>query len=256
MGAYMNQALTMPSAEPFFLPGSKTGCLLLHGFTGTPKEMRMLGDSLAAAGYTVLAPRLFGHATQPEAMGRARWQDWLASVEDGMNLLKGCTDRQFVMGLSMGGILSLLAAARYNFSGAIAFSTPSTLANDPRSFLIPLIGWLNLRIGKGTPDWRNTEAAKDHTDYPYYSSRSIIQLNRLINVMREELPKISIPVLLVQSRQDATIPADSMDTIFNEIRSDDKSKFWVNNSGHVVIREPEREMIFTEVKSFLRRLEE
>jgi len=252
----MNQPLTMPTAEPFFLPGGKTGCLLIHGFTGTPKEMRMLGDSLVSSGYTVLAPRLFGHATSPEAMGRARWQDWLASVEDGMNLLKGCTDQQFVMGLSMGGVLALLAAARYDFAGAVAFSTPGSLPNDPRSFLLPLIGWLNLRISKGAPDWRNAEAAQDHMDYPYYPTRAIVELNKLIKVMREELVNVTIPVLLVQSRQDAAIPADSLDTIFREISSMDKSKLWVENSGHVVIREPERERIFSEVKSFLQRIGE
>ena len=250
----MSQPLTMPTAEPFFIPGGKTGCLLLHGFTGTPKEMRMLGDSLAAAGFTVMTPRLFGHATSPEAMRRARWQDWLASVEDGMNLLKGCTNGQVVMGLSMGGVLSLLAAARYQFSGVVSFSAPSTLSNDPRSFLIPLLGWLNLRISKGKPDWRNAEAARDHVDYPYYPTRAIVELNRLIAVMREELPRVTIPALLVQSRQDTAIPGDSMDSIFRAIGSKDKSKFWVENSGHVIIREPERESIFTEVKSFLQRI--
>lgn len=251
----MKQPQTMPTAEPFFIPGGKTGCLLLHGFTGTPKEMRMLGDSLAESGYTVLAPRLFGHATNPEAMGRARWQDWLASVEDGMNLLRGCTERQIVMGLSMGGVLTLLAAARYDFSAAVAFSTPSTLSNDPRSFLIPLIGWLNLHISKGKPDWRNSEAERDHMDYPYYPSCAIVELTRLITVMRRELDQITIPVLLVQSKQDAAIPADSMDTLFQGMASTDKSKFWVENSGHVIIREPEREKIFVEVKSFLQRIE-
>jgi esterase/lipase len=53
---------------------------------------------------------------------------------------------------------------------------------------------------------------------------------------------------------DASIPPESMDTIFREISSVDKSKLWVENSGHVIIREPEREMIFTEVRSFLQRL--
>lgn len=250
----MHQTLTIPTAEPFFLPGGRTGCLLLHGFTGTPKEMRMLGDSLSAAGYTVLAPRLFGHATSPEAMGRARWQDWLASVEDGMNLLKGCTDRQVVMGLSMGGILSLIAAARYDFSGAVVFSAPSQMPSDPRSFLLPLIGWLNLHINKGEPDWRNAEAARDHVDYPFYPTRAIVELKKLINVMRHELSNITIPVLLVQSRQDDAIPSDSMETLYSQINSLDKSKFWVENSGHVIIREPAREEIFAEVKSFLRRL--
>jgi carboxylesterase len=252
----MQQTLTIPSAEPFFLPGGRTGCLLLHGFTGTPKEMRMLGNSLVAAGYTVLAPRLFGHATSPEAMSRARWQDWLASVEDGMNLLKGCTDRQVVMGLSMGGVLSLLAAARYEFTGVVTFSAPSQMPSDPRSFLLPLIGWLNLHINKGKPDWRNAEAASDHVDYPYYPSRAIVELKKLINMMREELSAVTIPALLVQSRQDTSIPADSMQTLFSQINSRDKSKFWVENSGHVIIREPEREKIFAEVKSFLKRLPE
>jgi carboxylesterase len=72
--------------------------------------------------------------------------------------------------------------------------------------------------------------------------------------MRRELPQVKIPVLLAQSKLDSSIPAGSMDIIFREISSVDKSKFWVENSGHVIIREPEREKIFTEVKSFLRRL--
>ncbi len=251
----MSKTQTMQSAEPFFIPGGKTGCLLIHGYTGTPKEMRMLGDSLAHSGYTVLAPRLFGHATKPDDMRRARWQDWLASVEDGLNLLKGCTEKQFVMGLSMGGVLTLIAAARFELAGAAAFSTPGSLPDDPRSFLLPLIGWLNLRIGKGKPDWRNREAAADHVDYPYYPTRSILELNKLIKVMQDELQNINIPVLLVQSRGDAAIPGDSMDVIFQRIHSTDKSKFWVEDSGHVVIREPEREKIFAEVKTFLHRIQ-
>jgi carboxylesterase len=244
----------MPTAEPFFLPGGDTGCLLVHGFTGTPKEMRMLGDSLYASGYTVLAPRLCGHATHPEAMRRALWQDWLASVEDGLNLLRGCTKHQVVMGLSMGGVLSLLAAARYEIAAAVAFSAPCCLPKDPRRFLLPLLGRLNLQIKKGAPDWRNHEAAHDHMDYPFYPSRAILELNSLIKQMRRELPQVKIPVLLAQSKLDSSIPAGSMDVIFREISSVDKSKFWVENSGHVIIREPEREKIFTEVKSFLRRL--
>lgn len=251
----MSANQTMQSAEPFFIPGGKTGCLLIHGFTGTPKEMRMLGDSLADSGNTVLAPRLFGHATKPEDMQRAHWQDWLASVEDGLNLLKGYTDKQFIMGLSMGGVLTLIAAARYELAGAVAFSTLSRLPNDPRSFLLPLIGWLNFHIGKGKPDWHDQAAAADHVDYPFYPSHAIQELDKLIRVMQSELENVSIPALLVQSRGDTTIPSDSMDYIFQHINSTDKSKLWVEDSGHVVIREPDRDKIFTEVKLFLQRLQ-
>ena len=250
----MTQPLTMKSAEPFFIPGGKTGCLLIHGFTGTPKEMRMLADALALSGYTVLAPRLFGHATTPQDMSRARCHDWIASVEDGMNLLKGCTDRQVVMGLSMGGVLALIAAARFKFNAVVTFSTPCSLPRDPRSWLLPLIGRLNLRIGKGAPDWRNPDAALDHKDYPFYPSRAIIELDYLIKVMLQELMNVHIPVMLVQSKTDTGIPAESLEVIFSRLPDIDKSKFWVENSGHVIIREPEREKIFTEVISFLKRV--
>jgi carboxylesterase len=105
----------IPTAEPFFFSGkdanAKTGCLVTHGFTGTPKEMRWLGEYLNGQGYTVCGIRLNGHATKPEDMIRSRWQDWLLSVEDGFNLLRSCTYQVFLLGLSMGGVLSLTAAA-------------------------------------------------------------------------------------------------------------------------------------------------
>ena len=48
----MKQNFIIPSAEPFYYQGNKIGCLLIHGFTGTPKEMRLMGEYLANQGYT------------------------------------------------------------------------------------------------------------------------------------------------------------------------------------------------------------
>ena len=62
----MSEALIMPTAEPFFFPGGPTGCLLVHGFTGTPKEMRWLGEHLVSQGYAALGVRLAAHATRIE----------------------------------------------------------------------------------------------------------------------------------------------------------------------------------------------
>ncbi|MDK1046444.1 MAG: hypothetical protein QGM45_12280, partial [Anaerolineales bacterium] len=75
--------------EPFFYPGGDIGCLLIHGFSGAPEEMRWMGKYLAEHGFTVLGVRLFAHATQVTDMNRARWEDWLANVEDGYHMLRG-----------------------------------------------------------------------------------------------------------------------------------------------------------------------
>ncbi len=250
----MNTARTIPTAEPFFIPGGNVGCLLVHGFTGTPKEMRMLADSLAQDKYTILAPRLAGHATRVEDITRSRWEDWVSSVEDGINLLKGCTQKQVIMGLSMGGILALIAAARFALAGVVSFSTPCSLPGDPRAKYLPVLKYFIPRVSKGKPDWRNQEAAQDHAHYAYYPTTAILQLKELIDVMQSELVNVKIPALFVQSRQDQGIPAESLDTLYDKVSSTDKTKFWVENSGHVIIREPERELIFTEVKSFMKRI--
>ena len=250
----MNKKLIIPTAEPFFNPGGKTGCLLIHGFTGTPKEMRMLADSLAEEKYTVLAPRLAGHATDLADMRPTTWRHWLASVEDGLDLLKDCTDQQVVMGLSMGGVLSLLAAARYEVMAVVTFSALCDLPPDPRTKFLPYVSWMLPEVGKGKPDWKNPEALKDHVDYPAYPTPSILQLKELIDVTKSELKDVTVPAFMVQSRQDHGIPAESMDTYYEGISSTDKTRLWVENSGHVVIREPERELIFAEVKKFLKRI--
>src|SRR5258708_801901 len=122
----------IPSAEPFFFPGSRTGCLLVHGFTGSPKEMRPLGEYLNRKGYTVLGVRLAGHATRPQDMIGSNWSDWTASVEDGYRLLQGAVDRIYLIGLSMGGALSLLMSTRLNVEAVVAISTPYKLAADWR----------------------------------------------------------------------------------------------------------------------------
>ena len=90
----------IPTAEPFFFIGdsSKPACLLIHGFTGTPKEMRWMGEYLNQQGYTCLAVRLAGHATNPEDMIRSRYTDWIASVEDSYHLCEAQQIKFFSLG--------------------------------------------------------------------------------------------------------------------------------------------------------------
>ena len=92
-------------AAPFFFKRGKIGCLLIHGYTGAPAEMRWLGEQLANNDYSVLSPRLFAHGTDQEDLLRAKWRDWYHSVEDGYHLLKGQCDQIFVVGLSLGGVI-------------------------------------------------------------------------------------------------------------------------------------------------------
>jgi carboxylesterase len=252
----------IPTAEPFFFPGkggtAKIGCLVIHGFTGAPKEMRWLGDYLNHLGYTVCGIRLNGHATKPEDMVRSRWQDWLLSVEDGYNLLRSNCDQIILLGLSMGGVLSLISASRFPVRGVVAMSTPYKLPDHPLlRFALPISWFLPyLSKGKGKPgsDWFDQEAWRQHVSYPKNPVRSVAQLKKLLGVMRGSLPQVKDPVLLIHSRNDNYVIRDSMERIHAALGSSDKTMVWVEGGGHVITEEPTREEVFRAAADFIMRI--
>src|SRR5580704_6208840 len=100
-------ASIIPGAEPYSTSGDTRGALVLHGFTGNPQSMRGLALALADAGFTVEMPLLPGHGTRIEDMLETRWEDWSAAAEVAYTELAARSDGVVVVGLSMGGTLSV-----------------------------------------------------------------------------------------------------------------------------------------------------
>ena len=178
------------TAEPFLFLGdpAKPACLLIHGFTGTPKEMRWMAEYLHQQGFTCLGVRLAGHASNPEDMIRSRYADWIASVEDGYHLLRGVAENIFLVGLSMGGVLSLLMSTRLEVSGVIAMSTPSHLPTDYPIWLLQLVSFVMRYRPKTTETpgsgWFDKAAYADHVSYSKNPVRSTAELRCTLCVRR------------------------------------------------------------------------
>ena len=104
----MNEPVVLPEAEPLSHEGSTpTGVLVLHGFTGNPSSMRGIAEALAALDHHVEMPRLPGHGTTVEEMVTTGWADWTAEVGAAHARLAERADHIVVVGLSMGGSLTL-----------------------------------------------------------------------------------------------------------------------------------------------------
>jgi carboxylesterase len=251
----------IPTTEPFLFLGesSKPACLLIHGFTGTPKEMRWMGEYLNQRGYTCLGIRLAGHATHPEAMIRSRWTDWAASVEDGYRLLCGLTNHIFLVGLSMGGILSLYMSTQLSVMGVIAMSTPSRLPTDYPIWLLKLVS-LAIRYrakSSGPPGsgWFDQTAYQGHIAYGKNPVRSTAELKKLILEMQAVLPKVRVPVLLMHSKDEKYILADNMESIYaGLVNAPEKTKLYITGSGHVLPRDARREQVFQSAVEFIQRV--
>jgi carboxylesterase len=143
----------MMKPSEFRLSGGRSGVLLIHGLTGTPAEMRFVGNGLNRAGFTVLGVQLAGHCGDEADLLATGWKDWYASVVAAADRLREECDHLFVAGLSMGAVLALkLAIDRpRDVDGVGLYGTTffhdgwATPAIGRFSFLLPL----GIRLGIG-----------------------------------------------------------------------------------------------------------
>ena len=122
--------------DSFFWQAGPTGVLLVHGYTATTAEVRLLGKYLHERGYTVAGPLLPGHGTTPEDMNRCRWQDWMGAVEQAYRQIAPKCERVFIGGESMGAVLALCAASEHPEAVGLLLYAPALLVPASRMWLV------------------------------------------------------------------------------------------------------------------------
>lgn len=233
-------------AKEFNFKGNSTGVLLIHGFTGTPSEVRHLGEYLRDKGYTVKGILLKGHGTTPEDMRKCSYRDWISSAVEGYKALKHECDEVFAVGLSMGGILSLYLARNYDVRGVASLSAPIRILGKSAAFSF-IQRYFKAYI-QNKPDKENINIIS----YEKSPVRSVYELFKLIGHVKSDLGKIDKPVLIIQSYGDETVDPVSANIIYNSIGSKDKSIIYLHKSGHIVTCDCEKEQVFAEVYGFIK----
>ncbi len=234
--------MTSPGVEagpvdsaPFDLPGEgRAAALCLHGLTGTPYEVRPLGVALAARGVRALGPALPGHNETPDRLARIGWREWLDAARAEAGELRKRHACVFLVGMSMGGLLSLALAAEARVEGLVVVGTPLHLPFGLVP-LLPLVRHLrpfaHKRVGS---DIRDARARARHPSYPVMPLASLQQLGRLQRRVRALLPRVEAPLLVAHGALDGTAkPADARE-ILAGVGSREKELLILPSSGHVV----------------------
>ena len=107
----MSDFYSTPDHQPFALGSGTVGALLIHGFPGTPAEMRPLGKNLAAAGWAAYGPLLPGFGPQISTLAQKTRHDWLTAARNQWQQIQAQHDTAVLIGFSMGGALALNLAA-------------------------------------------------------------------------------------------------------------------------------------------------
>jgi carboxylesterase len=101
-----------PEHQPFHLGEGPGGVLLIHGFPGTPAEVRGIGQALAEDGWHVRGPLLPGFGPDIVNLAEKRRVDWLQAVGAEWEALRADYYPCVLIGFSMGAALALRLAER------------------------------------------------------------------------------------------------------------------------------------------------
>ncbi len=264
------------------------GVLVLHGFTGSPAEMRPLGLALHRAGFTAHAPLQPRHGDLPAKLRGARYREWIEAALDGLERLENC-EHLFLAGLSMGGLVSLYLAALAagaeegfpaarlkplsRLRGIIVLAAPARV-NDPRTRIVRfakhIIPYFTPKIDFDSPktqawlqdlappgariDFGDPAERKRLGETARIPLDAIDQLIRLNDRVIRLLPRVTAPALFMQGRLDKTVTADSAERLRRGVGSRDATTLWFERSGHVLTTDVEKDDVSASAVAFVRRL--
>ncbi len=242
----------MPGAEPFLYEAGEVACLLVHGYTSTPCEMRGLAGYLAARGITAGACLLAGHGTRPQDLQGKTWRHWYASVNDALDGMLARYRRVYMAGLSLGGALTLYAAAHRggDLAGIVAMSAPIYIPPIAGHLLRGLQGGLPF-LSKPYRDIEDPQARVEHLSYMQSPVDATASLVEFLSHVRAALPQVKVPALIIYARHDHVVPGISSHHIYSRLGSTHKRMLALHRGYHIVTVDTDRQKVFEAVHAFI-----
>jgi len=234
---------------------SKHGIYLIHGFSSTTYEVKRLAEYLAQKGYYVQADNLPGHATSIEDCNLITHNEWLNFVEQKIATMYTKCDKVIVMGVSMGGVLALHLGSIFPLDGVVAAGAIFKFKNE---FEVRVLVRLFHRLKTKSPKRKNFNSEElkliNHQfyGYDYYPLVALNEMRKMIDKVKEQLYKISSPVLLIHSKIDKTAVFENYNIIKSLLKTSDLSSLVLEKTGHHVFDtdESDKQEIFSKISTF------
>lgn len=230
------------------------GCLMLHGFMGSPVSSRPMAEYLAQQGITVHCPLLPGHGELPEKLYGVRHEDWIAEAEEGLETLRGWSDEIFIMSHSMGTVLAaMLAQTNADIRGLIMlaplYKPPSriiALLRVLRHVMPWFYPWRVKRLQRLARerildlypdlDLEDPEVQAWLPQATRVPTGAIDEMRKMADFGRRLWPELTLPALLLQGEKDIAVNPGNTEAIYQELGATDKTLHMFPRAGHELMR--------------------
>jgi carboxylesterase len=245
----------LPGAEAWSHEGEHHhGVVVVHGFTGNPGSMRGVAEAFAAKGYHVEMPRLPGHGTVVEEMLPTRWADWVAEAEAAYQRLLQRTPAIVVVGLSMGGALTLRLGADHPEIAGLVCINP--VAKPQAAEIVDMLRGLADGGTTVLPGVGSDIADPDVKESAYEGTPVVPLLSMLVDgiePLSHRYPAMRMPLLLMNSPQDHVVePAHA--EFLAEQYGGPVERILLERSYHVATQDYDKELIVESALAFAARV--
>jgi carboxylesterase len=247
-------ASTLRSALPRLATEGQAAVLLLHGFTGTPRDLAGLADHLHENGFAVSLPRLPGHGTNGMDFMEAGWRDWLRAAVDAWLDLRARCGIVHVVGHSMGGLLAVLIASHFPVNRLVLLAPAFQFTNR----LLPWSAVISPFVRR--IPWKVT-AAQEISDHDLAAlSREYWQWRypgqgasylRLRRIAVRSLPRVTSDTLIIAGTADRNVPPSVVAYVESRMTSAVTRHVIYEGASHLLFTGPDAHAIRAEVRGWL-----
>ncbi|MET0593745.1 MAG: alpha/beta fold hydrolase [Polyangiaceae bacterium] len=235
------------------------GVLALHGFAGTPNEVRVVTEAAARCGLSSRAPRLPGHDSDVRHLLPMGWADWIAAAKDALFELADTTGRRVVVaGLSLGSLLATDLAVHHGdrIAGLIVLANATRLRFPSPSLVLGLCDLVRpLRnafyVPKEGADIQDVDVRRDHLTYDVTPVQSAVEVLRAGRRVRRELGRVTCPTLVVHGALDRVCPVENAERFARALGTRDVEVAVMPHSGHIVSADRDRAEVARLIEQFL-----
>lgn len=242
---------------------SNYAVILVHGYKSAPAEMQDLANFLNNNQISTYNVRLKGHGTSPINLQDCEWMDWYQSLQRGYCALSNKFENLIIVGFSTGGLLSLLSASQKNVKKsklkAVVSINSAIKLLDIKAKMVPginlwneLLHKFNIEVGKF--QYVDDKPENPHINYSRNYLKGVYELEKLMNICKDNLYKIIQPTLIIQAKQDPVVNPTSGKIIYDAISSNNKKLTLMDFNNHVIVNCENKSLVFEEIIDFLKKI--
>ncbi|EGL83753.1 carboxylesterase precursor [Caldalkalibacillus thermarum TA2.A1] len=223
------------------------GCMLIHGFTGSPHEVMPLAEHLKRhTDWLIHTPTLPGHGAR-ESLKDINWQDWVTFAErECGRIIRQCTGLNLV-GFSMGSLIAAYLANRFPVSKLVLLS-PAVFAPNPQQIIRDVADLL--REGWEDNGAMISTLERYKTKITQTPLRAVLQFRKMVRTLTPVINKVDVPVLIIHGKKDDLADPRSADYVYQQVKSPSKDIVWLEKSKHVICHDCEQEQVIRKVSQF------